>query len=700
MNDSKIGIVISAKDETKAAFDSVNRSIDDFSIGTQKMQQATSGAFSGLSGQTKYAIQNASYQISDFFVQVNGGTDAARALGQQLPQLLAAFGAFGAVAGIVATFSPQIISFFKSADQVKPLADAMKDASTALADVTSAAKKFDMKPVFEQFNESGKAARSNIVSLLEYRKALAEVTTSLAESSLSKQLKDMSSFGTLDKIIGGDRAVVMAKDLGVELSVAKDLMADSRSGVLESTLLADKYALALSKGSAKGRELAATLVSAAKGSSDAAAAQTAISDAMEKMRKAGDTGKVPIKDDKSPDPHTNDYSQLITSLNEKIAVQTADLMSVEKLSSAEKDYAKYQADLASGATVLTSAQKAVAESFFQVYLARNKANDAEKANKTADTIVGDYARSNAQTLERIQRESELALMTDRQRTIAQALYRTEDEGAAIRARIIHDVQDETAQKLALGKAEEELATQKSKVSDATARAFDEQRSFQFGWTKAFQAYADGATNAASSAADIFQKTTGAMEDALVNLAMTGKMSFTNLANSIIADIIRMQAKAAVSGIMSYVTQILGAYFGSTASSSYGPSSTAGGGSWLGSSQSLNISGGRASGGSVGAGQTYLVGEQGPELLRMGNSSGTIIPNNALSGGGEVTVNVINNSGGDTKTQQRSDGKGNKIIDVFIEQAKNAIAADIANGSGAVPAAMTGAYGLNRNAGAY
>ena len=42
--------------------------------------------------------------------------------------------------------------------------------------------------------------------------------------------------------------------------------------------------------------------------------------------------------------------------------------------------------------------------------------------------------------------------------------------------------------------------------------------------------------------------------------------------------------------------------------------------------------GRASGGPVSAGGTYLVGERGPELLTMGSSSGNITPNSSLGGG--------------------------------------------------------------------
>jgi len=50
-------------------------------------------------------------------------------------------------------------------------------------------------------------------------------------------------------------------------------------------------------------------------------------------------------------------------------------------------------------------------------------------------------------------------------------------------------------------------------------------------------------------------------------------------------------------------------------------------------------GGRAAGGPVYPGQTYLVGERGPELLSMGSNSGHITPNNAIGGGSNVTINI-------------------------------------------------------------
>jgi phage-related minor tail protein len=54
---------------------------------------------------------------------------------------------------------------------------------------------------------------------------------------------------------------------------------------------------------------------------------------------------------------------------------------------------------------------------------------------------------------------------------------------------------------------------------------------------------------------------------------------------------------------------------------------------------LPVAGARAAGGPVTAGQTYLVGEKGPELFTP-SGDGTIVPNTAPGGqGATVTVNI-------------------------------------------------------------
>lgn len=53
---------------------------------------------------------------------------------------------------------------------------------------------------------------------------------------------------------------------------------------------------------------------------------------------------------------------------------------------------------------------------------------------------------------------------------------------------------------------------------------------------------------------------------------------------------------------------------------------------VGSFVGARATGTRAAGGPVSPYGTYLVGEQGPELLRMGSQSGTVVPNSAISSG--------------------------------------------------------------------
>ena len=86
---------------------------------------------------------------------------------------------------------------------------------------------------------------------------------------------------------------------------------------------------------------------------------------------------------------------------------------------------------------------------------------------------------------------------------------------------------------------------------------------------------------------------------------------------------------------------------------------------------FNFGGGKAKGGPVSAGTSYMVGEKGPELFTP-SRSGTITPNNALGGGvGNITVNVDasgTNVQGDT-TEQRALGEaiGSAVRQELLKQ---------------------------------
>lgn len=92
----------------------------------------------------KPAIQNASYQIQDFAVQVAAGGSATTALTQQLPQLLGSFGLFGAVAGAAAAvllpLAANILFTGEEAETAEDRIEKLRDAINAYVDAADAAR--------------------------------------------------------------------------------------------------------------------------------------------------------------------------------------------------------------------------------------------------------------------------------------------------------------------------------------------------------------------------------------------------------------------------------------------------------------------------------------------------------------------------------------------------------------------------------
>ena len=137
--------------------------------------------------------------------------------------------------------------------------------------------------------------------------------------------------------------------------------------------------------------------------------------------------------------------------------------------------------------------------------------------------------------------------------------------------------------------------------------WDAERSWEMGVTKALNNYIDTVTNAAAQSERLFTNAFKGMEDALVSFVQTGKLDFKSLANSIIADLIRIQIQNSIMKPLAQATSGM---------SLSGMFSSAG-----------NFLSGlfKADGGPVAGGQPYIVGEQGPEWF-VPNGAGSIIPN--------------------------------------------------------------------------
>ena len=169
----------------------------------------------------------------------------------------------------------------------------------------------------------------------------------------------------------------------------------------------------------------------------------------------------------------------------------------------------------------------------------------------------------------------------------------------------------------------EMSRQVAATSIAT------QRTFAFGWDRAFAQYAEDAYNYASTAEEMFKSITGNMTAALDNFVENGKFSFSEFTSSIIKDLIKIQLRMQMMQLFS-----MGLNFAMGAFSSAGSTPLAS------QAASSGIISPFANGGEPPVGVPSLVGERGPELF-IPQRAGTIIPNNQLSnvlGGGGTTFN--------------------------------------------------------------
>ena len=123
-----------------------------------------------------------------------------------------------------------------------------------------------------------------------------------------------------------------------------------------------------------------------------------------------------------------------------------------------------------------------------------------------------------------------------------------------------------------------------------------------------------------------------VEDSLVGLVngtMSAKDAFKSMATSIINDLIRMQIQQSITGPLG---DALGSFLGGT--SARGRASSAA--SRMGVPLATT---GKAVGGPVSAGSTYLVGERGPELFTAPAGGGTITRNSQMGSSATIVQNI-------------------------------------------------------------
>lgn len=264
-------------------------------------------------------------------------------------------------------------------------------------------------------------------------------------------------------------------------------------------------------------------------------------------------------------------------------------------------------------------------------------------------------------------------------------------------------------------SEEEFKRKSQALADANKAATDQIRqnyadveNAQGDWTKgataAWDNYLDSARNVAGQTKSLFGNAFSSMEDAVVNFAMTGKLSFADFTKSILADMARIATRQASSALFGSLVGAAASYFGGSAaggnglaagsagaassnlgasaggySGSYFPQAL--GGAWSGGVQMFADGGAftnsivsKPTAFGMANGKTGVMGEAGEEaIMPLTRTSSGKLGVMAMGGGGAgaTQINVAVHIDGDGNASSSADAPGydlfGKELAAFVEQ---------------------------------
>jgi lambda family phage tail tape measure protein len=636
--------------------------------------QKSHGAFRA----SNQVMQQASYQITDFVVQVSGGVSAMRAFSQQAPQLLGAFGAGGAVLGLFAALGGAVGDLVMKMSGAKTIADSLRDLDDALGKVTSTAQTFDMKNMIEQFNAADANVRRGIISLIEYRRVAAEIAAEETAKTLQSELKDVVSPGFLKRTIGD----FSGADLGIDKKIAQDFFAEIRSGNTEASILAQKYSTELIKGNSKAQELAATINKVAMAQQSAANAASATSKFLQQASTAGATGKIPVT---TTNAVGDNFLNALEARTKKVEAGEIAMLRMQ------------------------AAQRGVlmqAEPLLDLLTKQEWNKQAVKFNETLELSTVSLQNQTSLVGKSAQ---EVAVLNNAYR------IRAELDKQLIDLRLRLGAVDMAVEAQMRADAEATIAAQSAIITATQER----QRTATFGMESAIRNYTDSAGNMARGMEQAFNNAFKGMEDGIVQFAMTGKFAFADFANSVIADIMRIYVRQALIGM---IGQAVGAFAGAGA----GMSSATQSASYGGAGQQFSNTGGNisswgsmkfAEGGYTGDGGKYQpagvvhagefvmnkeatsrIGVGALYRMMRGYADGGYVGGSMPTmsgGGGGVNINIKNEAGADgytaTATARKNETGFN--IDVLV---RKALTDDMRN-NGPMSQTISATYGLRRSA---
>jgi len=267
-------------------------------------------------------------------------------------------------------------------------------------------------------------------------------------------------------------------------------------------------------------------------------------------------------------------------------------------------------------------------------------SNAAKIN-AAKQLTDEYKKQQNLQLQMVIDQRNLLALTNDQKVVQQAVNKVIDENKKARDAIDKQIAAAEGQGAAGAALIRVLKQQKEAIFDLQSTYVDAtiaeteatinfQKSYSFGWNKAFSQFREDTENNARITEEMFTSAIGSMNSAIDTFVTKGKLDFASLATSILQDIEKIILKAMVMRAITGMGNAMGL-------GGYG-SGTEGSFNFIGPPSSLMAS---ASGGPLSSGQASIVGENGPELF-IPKNAGTVIPNSGNLSGVGSTTNVTNN----------------------------------------------------------
>lgn len=273
--------------------------------------------------------------------------------------------------------------------------------------------------------------------------------------------------------------------------------------------------------------------------------------------------------------HSLESERMLDNIRQRIAQLRVEAVAIDKLTQSQKDLLAFDqkvTDLRSKRKKLSDDDKSLLRDQQAIRGMYEQASQLEKEVRYRDAInklkersaqidaeLGDYA---AERQRDVQRELGAMSMGDNARELNQAINRVGDEFRRRRDELTKGARKDGT----LGSPEYIAEIERINTAEAEQvareRGYLEQRlalqaDWRVGVKRAMAVYQESAQNAAQMAEEALTSSFRNAEDALVSFAASGKLNFRGLIDSMIADLARFSARAAMSQVFGAIGSALG-----------------------------------------------------------------------------------------------------------------------------------------------